>query len=463
MSSKKALTPFTLAMIMVATILSIRNWPLTAEFGFASIFFVLVASLLFFIPSAMVSAELASAWPENGGVFIWVKKALGARLGFLAVWLLWIENVVWYPTILSFVAAALGYALHPPWMSSPTFSFCVIVVVFWSLTLANMMGMKLSGWISSIGVLLGTLLPGAIIIALGFWWYFSGFEIAITIDWRHFFPRFNHLSEFSFLAGVLLGFGGMEMPALHVRDIPDPQRNYPRAVFTSSLLIIGMTIFGTLAITFVIPKEEINLVSGSIEAIGRFLSSYHLEALIPWIAILVMIGSLGGVSTWIAGPCRGLLAAASDGELPKVLHQVNKHNMPSRLLLIQALIVTALSSIFLFLPTVSASYWILVVVAAELYLIMYILMFLAGVILRFKEPKQKRLYAIPGGKGGMLFVSGIGVISSLFAMIMGFVPPEELSLSGWVFFEAFLVIAILLACGIPFLILELQKPPRRKG
>ena len=119
--SKKIISIFTLVMINLAAIGSIRNWPTIAETGLSSIFFYLLAALIFFLPTALVSAELATGWPKIGGIFIWVREAFGQRLGFLAIWLLWIENVIWYPTILSFIAATLAYIIDPAWGSNKTY------------------------------------------------------------------------------------------------------------------------------------------------------------------------------------------------------------------------------------------------------------------------------------------------------------------------------------------------------
>ena len=190
--SSRSLNVFLLTMINLATILSIRNWPLTAEYGLASIFFLLLSLLVFFLPTAFISAELATGWPERGGIFVWVREAFGNKAAFLAVWLLWVENVVWYPTILSFVAGSIAFAFDPGLASNRLYTFGVILVIFWGMTLLNLLGMKISGWISSLGVILGTLLPGILIISLGSIWYFGNNHLAITFSWEAFFPTFTH-------------------------------------------------------------------------------------------------------------------------------------------------------------------------------------------------------------------------------------------------------------------------------
>ncbi|MCB1081418.1 MAG: amino acid permease, partial [Chlamydiia bacterium] len=158
------------------------------------------------------------------------------------------------------------------------------------------------------------------------------------------------------------------------------------------------------------------------------------------------------------GPSKGLLAAAQDGDFPPILHKINKHNMPVGMLVSQGIIITILSTVFLLMPNVNSSFWILLVLASQLYLLMYILMFAAGIILRYKKPDVIRTYRIPGGKLGMWLVAGVGLLSSVFAIILGFYPPEQLDTGNLLFFELFLVLGMLIFCAAPFVILLFKKP-----
>ena len=89
------------------------------------------------------------------------------------------------------------------------------------------------------------------------------------------------------------------------------------------------------------------------------------------------------------------------------------------------------------MPSINSSFWILLVLASQLYLIMYIMMFIAGIVLRYKRPKVPRAYKIPGGHVGMWLVSGIGIIGAFFAVVVGFFPPEQVETGDRLFFEAF--------------------------
>ncbi|MBM3202061.1 MAG: amino acid permease [Chlamydiae bacterium] len=459
----KTLNVFLLTMISIATILSVRNWPLTAEYGLSSIFFLLLAVITFFIPVSLVAAELATGWPEKGGIFAWVKEAFGHKLGFLAVWLLWVENIVWYPTILSFMAGSIAYAFNKQLATNKFYTYFVILGTFVLSTLLNLRGMKVSGWISSFGVILGTFVPGLLIIVLGMVWFFSGHPIEITFSWSSFIPQLNHIAELAFLAGVLLGFCGMEMPAVHAKDVKNPQKDYPKAIFWSASLIATLTILGTLAVAMVIPHNKINLIAGSIEAIAYFLESYQLGNLVPFVAILLAFGAFGSVSTWTAGPCKGLLAAAESGDLPSICYYTNKNGMPTVMMASQGVVVALLSTAFLFMPDVNSSFWILTALTSQVYLVMYIIMFLTAIMLRIKKPHHPRPYKIPGGIFGMILVAGIGLLASIAALLIGFLPPPQLNTGSILFFESFLIIGITVICAIPFIILRFRSSFTREN
>lgn len=456
--SKRTIAVFTLAMINVAAIGSVKNWPVTAEYGFSSIFYLILAAIIFFIPVSLVAAELATGWPKSGGVFVWVKEAFGHRTGFLAIWLLWIENAIWYPTILSFIAATIAYIFDPSLASSKALTFSIILASFWIATLANLLGMKVSGWISSISVILGTFIPGGLIIILGLIWYFTGRPLEISMTWSSLVPNMGSIEQMVLFTGVLLSLCGMEMSAIHARDVKHPQKDYPKAILLSGALIIGMSILGVLAIASIIPQKQISLVAGSMQAFSYFVDAYGLKWMTPYIALLIALGAFGSISTWVIGPTKGLLAAARDGDLPPYFRTVNKEGMPKRLLIVQAIFVSLFSLVFVFMPTVSSAFWILSAIVAQLYLVMYVLLFAAAIKLRYKRPNVERSYKIPGGKVGIWAVAGLGLIASAFAMFIGFFPPSQIETGSVFFYVLFLILGVILACLAPTIILLFQKP-----
>ncbi|HEV2523912.1 MAG TPA: APC family permease, partial [Gammaproteobacteria bacterium] len=163
----KFLGMFTLSLLSVSAIVSLRNLPTTALLGTQAITFFLAAAICFFIPVALACAELSSGWPKEGGVYLWVEEAFGPNWGFLAVWLQWMESVVWLPTILSFIAATAAYLFKPELESNRLFLVGVMLSVLWGTTFLNFKSIKTSSSLSAIGVMLGTLIPGIVLIILG--------------------------------------------------------------------------------------------------------------------------------------------------------------------------------------------------------------------------------------------------------------------------------------------------------
>ena len=453
---RRTLSVFTLAMINVAAVSSVRNWSVIAEYGLASVFFFALSALIFFIPVSMVSAELATGWPEEGGIFVWVKKAFGHRSGFLAVWLLWVENVIYYPALLSFIAGTVAYIIHPELINNTVFSLLVIVGVFWITTLLNLLGMKTSGFISSFGVIAGTFIPGALIIALGIIWVVSGRPLEVSLSWNALVPDMSSLSQLVLFAGVLMALGGIEMSAVHAGRVQNPQKNYPKAIFLSAFLILGLYVLGVLAIAMVIPKGEISLVAGSLQAFAVFVKTYGLGFLTPVLAILLAIGAFGTLSTWVAGPSTGLLAAAESGDLPPIFRRLNKRGMPAALLIAQAIIVTIFSFVFLIMPNVSSAYWTLNVLAVELYLLMYILLFAAGIKLKYSHPNTPRAYKVPGGKIGMWIASGVGILGCSLTFLVSLMPPNFYT-GSTLFYVLFLSGSVLVFSVAPAVILLFKK------
>ncbi len=455
----KVLTVFLLAMINVAAVASLRVLPVVAEFGLQSIFYFTLGALVFFLPAAFVSAEMATMWPGKlGGVYVWVKEALGDRWGFLCIWLQWIQSVTLYPIALSFTGASLAYVFEPKLAQNKWYLAAIILIVYWGATFVTFTGMKSSSLISTIGAAIGTIIPVAILIGLGVLWLVTKRPTQITYSFSGLFPDMTKLSSLVFATGVLLSFAGIEMSASHIREVKNPKRDYPRAILLSTVIILFIFVLGTLAVAEVVPKSHLSLVAGTMEAFTNFLDVYNLKFIIPLLGFIIALGGLGQVATWIAGPSKGLLGTAGDGEIPPFFDRVNKQGMPVNLLLMQGFIVTVLAFVFVLMPAVSSSFWILTALTAELYLIMYVLMFVSAIVLRYKRSDMPRAYKVPGGNLGMWAVAGIGALSSTVVFFISFLPPPQLKTGSVVTYDLFLGFGVLILGGAALLIHYLKKP-----
>ena len=448
---KKALGPFAIAMINVVAIASLKNLPFAATYGFSLILLYALAAIMFFVPVALVCTELVTNFPEGGGVYLWVKEAFGKKWGFLAIWLQWLENVFWYPSILSFIAVTFATLFKMDLAHNAWFVFVTVLVVFWASTWVNLRGIKLSSKISSFGALFGTLLPTAFIALLGIIWYLAGEPIKMEFNFS-LLPHIKDLPQLALLSGIILSFVGMEMSEVHAEDVRKPKKSFPQAILLSTILIFLVNTLGSLSIASVIPPEKLNLVGGVIDAYSLFFKAYKMEFLEPIVGALIIIGAIASVSTWIIGPSRGLLVAAQDGNLPKIFHKVNEHNSPKNILIFQGIVVTVLSSVFLFMPSVNSSFWMLTVMTAQLYLIMYILLFLAAMWIRLKQKRKLKGFKIPFKNYGIAICVIFGIIASIFGIVVGFFPPDYFSVGSLFVFDGILVAGIILGCFFPFAI-----------
>lgn len=453
----KSLRVFNLVMINVIAVDSLRSLPFSAEYGFSLVFYYLLASITFFIPTALIAAELATGWPNKGGIYVWVREAFGDLAGFIIIWLQWVYNIVWYPTILSFIGGTLAYLINPALADSKVYMLLVIIVIFWSATFINFYGMRASSWISTTGALFGTLFPMLFIILLGLVWILLGNPSQIVFVKSNFFPTFTHPNNLSFLTAVLFGLVGMEMSAVHADEVKNPGRSYPRAIFYSTIIIFISLVFSSLAIAIVVPNRELNVVTGLVQAFEIFFSAYHMQWMGPIITLLIIIGGIGSVATWIIGPTKGLLVAAQDGSVPPVFSVMNKKGVPVTILIFQATIFTILCAIFLLMPTVSSSYWVLTAMTAQLAMLVYIALFAAALWLRYKKPEVIRSYKVPFGKIGIWIVCLLGIFSSSAAIALGFIPPAQLTIGNVVIYETILIVGILCLAAPPIIIYLLRR------
>lgn len=459
MSENKApLTVFSLTMITVVSVDSIRNLPATALFGSQLIAFFILGALFFLIPAALVSAELASGWPKQGGIYIWVKEAFGKRMGFLAIWLQWIENVIWYPTLLSFVAGTIGYLIDPSLVDNKYFLMSVILVCFWGATLINLLGMKSSAWFSNLCGIFGLLVPMALIIGLGVTWIISGQPIQVDFSLHNLLPQFHDSNVWVSLTAIMLSFCGIEIATVHANDVKNPQKAFPQSLIYAVLIILSTLVLGSLAIAIVLPHDQISLVAGIMQAFEAFFRFYHLTWLMPLIAVMLVLGGLGGVSNWIIAPTKGLLVAANDGSLPPSLQKTNRFHAPHVMLIYQALIVSLLTAAFLFMPSVNGAYWLLTALAAQLYMMMYLMMFITAIALKIKSPNTHRLFAIPGGLKGMIIVAGAGILGTVVTLVVSFFPPDNINVGSLARYESLLMSGLIIMCLPPFISSYFEKP-----
>jgi amino acid transporter len=251
-------------------------------------------------------------------------------------------------------------------------------------------------------------------------------------------------------------YAGVEVNAVHVDELRNPARDYTRSIYLAVALVLVVFISSTLAISWVVPSAQISLTVGVMQAFNNLLRHFGLAFAVPVLAIALAVGALAGMWTWLDGPSEGLLKIGREqGFLPPYFQRVNRKGIEVRILAAQGSVITVIALLYAFIPGVSSAYWIFAAMATQVYLVMYVLMFIAAMRLRRSQPDRARGYHAPAL--GLLAV--VGVVSSVAAFVIGFIAPAQFGHSNPVVY-AVLILAGILAVGFapPLLMDRFRKP-----
>jgi glutamate:GABA antiporter len=439
-----------LALVLIAAMDSIRNLPTTAIFGWSAIFFYVLAVVIYLVPVALCSAELATT--VGGGMYRWVREAFGSRWGFLAVWCDWSENIVWFPTVLVFLATTLAYVINPNLSQNKAFLVPVMLVIFWAVTLSSLFGsLKQARW-TGVAVVIGTAIPTAAIIAMGLWWVGSGNPSEIPFHASAIVPPWHGLASLVYAAGIVVAFAGMEIGGFYSHVTRNVKRTYPRSVLIAGVTVASLSILGSVAIAMVVPANHIQLAGGIMQAVSVFFAKLGIESLIKPFGVLVIIGVLCGLASWSMGPAEGMRRVAADGHLSPWWGRTNRRGAPTSVLLLQGTLASVLALAMIFVNNINTYYWMLTALVAQTFLVMYFLMYISVVRLRITKPDAPRPFKIPGGKLGLGVIVGLGMVAAVFIFFLGFIPATSLSVSGTIAYVAVMAVGMIAIIGTPFLL-----------
>lgn len=462
--AKALISTGAMTIMIITTVVSLRGLPSQAEFGIQSIFYYLFAALVFLIPFSLVCAELASTYTHSGGLYRWVSEAFGPRWGWSAMYLEWQTLVIWFPAVLMFAAVSLAYIFWPESFDAKLsgnkiYTLIVVLAVYWITNFIAFRGMKSSKILSTLGGLFGTIVPGAILIILGVAYLCMGKPIMLAHE--NFFPDFTKIGTIVLAASIFLFYGGMEMNAVHVQNMKNPSRDFPRAIFMAVAAIVLIFVLATLAIGFVVPAKDINLLASLLVAYNDLWAAVG----VPWLgnvmALLITFGVIGQVSVIIAGPSTGLVAVGESGYLPTSLQKVNKNGVNKPILYVQAVFVSILSLVLVVLPSVQSAYQVMSQMATVIYLILVLMIYFAFFRLRHTQPQKVRGFRIPGGRFGEYLIGGIGVLGAFIAMILSFFPPSQINTGNPVVYVLIILVGAVVFFCLPLVVFARRKPSWR--
>ncbi|AJC49403.1 amino acid permease [Allofrancisella guangzhouensis] len=451
-----------LVMINIIAVDSLRNISITAQAGWIVVSFYILAGIFFLVPCALLTAEMSTgSTQETGGIYIWVKKAFGKRLGFLVIWIQWVYNLVWFPSICGFFAGVIAYVMAPvlgqnavDLVSNPWYMISMSLVMFWSATAINLFGIKTSSTVSTLGAIIGTLLPMLIIISMAFFWTLSNTQSIVPPHVSDFIPSGNNISSWALFITVMFSLFGLEMSAIHAANVKNAKKNFPRALLISGTVILGSLILSNIAVILVSSQLQIgdvDIVTGLMVSFHYFFSQINMPWVTYFIAITLIFGAFTTTSAWIMGLSRAFMIVSNDNILPQMLGKTNKNDAPDTMLIVQALIFTVFCFSYIFMPSVNEAYWYLSDLTAQLAVIAYIIMFITAIKLKISQPLQQGQYEIYKGLVGTITMAILGCVGCIIAIVVGFIPIDNMNMSI-MHFDALLLVGIMFTLIIPFVI-----------
>lgn len=391
---KKALRGLDMTLFTVCAILVIDTLAPSAAIGTSSIGWWLITLVLFFVPYGLITAELGTTYPEQGGLYVWVNNAFGPKWAARTTWLYWINVALWMPAVYVLFAGMFAQLFFPE-MGLWT-QIALGVVMTWITVWIGTLSLETSKWVPN----LGAFIKAAIMVVIGVaaFIYAGKNGIANDLSLPALLPTWD--AGLFFLPVIVYNFMGFELMSGAGEEMENPGRDIPRAIITAGILIAVFYLLGTIGMLMAVPVEDLGLVEGLIDTLRVLLGDSGVGGVIVTIlGIGALYSFLANMVTWSMGANRTAAEAADEGELPAIfarLHPV--HKTPVSAFVITGVISTVVIVLYGFMAgSAEDLFWTLFAFSSMVFLLPYLAMFPAFLKLRATDANRERPYKMPGG------------------------------------------------------------------
>ncbi len=422
---KKAMGFRDLILFYVVTGISLRWIATAAAAGPSSILIWIGAWLCFYTPLALSVLELSSRYPNEGGLYVWSKRAFGDFSGFISAWTYWTSNLPYFPAILYFAASNALFIRTSAWghlANNTTFYVTFMLIGLAVVTFLNVIGLDVGKWLHNLGAL-AMWIPVLIVIGMGLIaWHRYGSATSFTL---HTLTPKTHLNDIIFWSVLTFAFGGCETASFMGEEIKNARRTIPWALFFAGATVAFCYIIGTVAVLLALPSSEVNALQGLMQAITRTADRIGWQAVIPFAAFLIALSNLGAAGAYLAAVARLPFVAGIDRFLPPAFGKLHpRWRTPWVALVVQSL----LGAVFVFLgqagTSVKGAYDVLVSMGVITYFIPYLYLFAAMFKLQ-SEPAGPDVIRVPGGKPIARLVAIVGFLTTSATIAISLLPPPD--------------------------------------
>ena len=414
-----------LLLFYVVTGISLRWIATAAAAGPSAIVIWIGAWLCFYTPLALSVIELSSRYPNEGGLYVWSKRAFGEFSGFMAAWTYWTSNLPYFPAVLYFAALNVLYVRPDDWKhlsGNATYAIVFSLVTLTAATWLNVIGLDVGKWLHNVGAL-AMWIPVLIVIGMGLiaWHRFGS---ATTFSLHTMTPSVR-LNDIIFWSVLTFAFGGCETASFMGEEIKNARRTIPFALFFAGLSVAFCYIIGTVAVLLALPSSEISSLQGLVQAVAKTAERIHLPGILPLAAFLIALSNIGASGAYLAAVARLPFVAGIDHYLPPAFGKLHpRWGTPWVALVLQA----AIGALFIFLgqagTSVKGAYDVLVSMGVITYFIPYLYLFASMVKLQ-REPADENVIRVPGGKPAAYVLAIVGFTTTLFTIALSVLPPPD--------------------------------------
>jgi amino acid transporter len=391
---KKVLGVRDMVLFSVSAILLLDTLAAGASIGVQSVFWWLFLGLVFFVPYALICSEMGTAYPEQGGIYAWVRDAFGGRWASRVTWAYWVNTAVWLPAIYILFAGVFAQLFFPG--LSLGMQIAIAIGLSWLSVAINVISLNVGKLVPNLGATIKTIVFVAIIG--GAFHYSRTHGLANDFSIGNLVPEWGE--SLKYISVIIYGMLGFELVSAGSEEMNNPKRDVPRAILVSGLIIIVLYTLATVALLTAFPASEIDVVEGLVDSLRVFFGATGPGAVF---AMCLGVGALytffaNGV-TWALGCNRAAAEAAIEGELPKVFgreHPVNETPVGAAVLM--GIVSTVILASYGILAKTNADlFWSLFAFSAVIFLLPYIGLVLAFREMRRRDPDRERPFRVPGG------------------------------------------------------------------
>jgi glutamate:GABA antiporter len=428
----KTMGIFTMTLFAVSAIITLDTVATSAALGVESITLYVIFAVAFFLPYGLVTAELGSGWPQEGGIYVWVREAFGQRWGTFSAWLYWVNVAYWAPAVFVVFAGTVSAAFWPS--MSQTWAEIIVIALIWLMVLVGIMPMSFSKWVNSASALLKVLIL-VVLAGMGL-----GFAISThsANSWapHAWVPQFG--ANWSFLPIIVYNFMGFELMSSAAGAVKNPRRDIPRMLLWAGVIIVIVQLLGNYGILASVGLKKLSIVTGMADAMKLSFHAVLGGAATPvydlFIALLLFT-LIGNMVVWSIGSNHSMGSTGLDRAAPGIFGHTNRRFVtPDYAFVLMGLLATALTVVnYAFFATKTSVFWSIFALSSIVFLFPYLMMFPALLILRRKQPKTPRPYKVPGGTAGPWLSVCLAMAGVAFAIVLFFylVPSGTPTVTYW--------------------------------